>query len=64
MPLTRANAFRVLGVDKNASRREIIMSFRLLSRRFHPDEWSADLPFSMEEGVEKFKEIANAQDLL
>ena len=64
MPFSRANAFRVLGVDQNASRREIVMSFRLLSRRFHPDKWSADLPFNMEEGVEKFKEIANARDLL
>ena len=37
-PLTRANSFRVLGIDKNVSRREIVMSFRLLSRRFHPDK--------------------------
>ena len=41
-----------------------MLSFRMLSRRFHPDKWSEDLPFSIAEGVEKFKEIANARDLL
>ena len=57
-------AFRILGIDQNASRREIILSFRLLSRKFHPDKWSDELPFSLEEGTEKFKEIANARDML
>ena len=54
----------MLGIDQNASRREIILSFRLLSRKFHPDKWSDELPFSLEEGTEKFKEIANARDML
>ena len=63
-PLSRAKAFRTLGIDQNASIREIVLSFRMLSRRFHPDKWSEDLPFSMVEGVEKFKEIANARDML
>ena len=64
MSFSRTNAFHMLGIDQNASRREIILSFRMLSRRFHPDKWSDDLPFSMEEDIEKFKDIANARDML
>ena len=64
MPFSRTNAFHILGIDQNASRREIMLSFRMLSRRFQHDKWSDDLPFSMEEGTEKFKDIANARDML
>ena len=64
MTLSRETAFRVLGADCNASRREIVLSFRMLSRRFHPDKWTPDLPFNIEEGAEKSNEIANARDIL
>ena len=64
LPIVRETAFRVLGIDRSASRREIVLSFRMLSRRFHPDEWTPDFPFSIEEGIEKFKEIANAREML
>ena len=45
-------------------RQEIILSFRILSRKYHSDKWHTRLPFGKDEGTEKFKEIANARDLL
>ena len=62
--MSRRSALLHLDLPPNASRREVIMQFRMLSRQFHPDKWNASKPFSKEEGIEKFKIIANAREFL
>ena len=59
----RRLVLRIMNLNLETSRHEIILNFRILSRRFHPSKWYEGLSFSKEEGTEKFKEIANAQDL-
>ena len=61
---TRRKALLQLDLPPNASRREVIMQFRTLSRQFHPDKCNASKPFSKEEEIEKFKIIANAREFL
>ena len=57
-------ALNYLELKTNASHREIILQFRMLSRKYHPDKWNPSRNFSKEEGLEKFKCIANARDFL
>ncbi len=51
--------YDVLGVDRNASDREIKQAYRRLARRWHPDVNSDD-----KEAEEKFKEINEAHEVL
>jgi len=51
--------YQVLGVEKNASDKDIKQAFRKLARKFHPDVNPGDL------GAEqKFKEINEAHEVL
>ena len=50
------NYFEILGVNENASDSEIKKAYRALSKKYHPDV--------NPEGGEKFKEIAEAYDIL
>ena len=50
------NYYNILGVDRNASADEIKKAYRKLSKQYHPDV--------NPEGVDKFKEIAEAYDTL
>lgn len=50
------NYFEILGVSENASDEEIKKQYRHLSKKYHPD--------INPEGTEKFKEIAEAYDIL
>lgn len=35
--MTKRDYYEVLGVDKNASEKEIKMAFRRLAKKYHPD---------------------------
>ena len=52
-PLTRNMTLLILGVDRKLFRREIVLIFSILYRKFDPDKSSLDLPFIPEEGTKK-----------
>lgn len=51
--------YKILGVDKNASQKDIQKAYRKLARQFHPDINPGD-----ETAEEKFKEINEANEVL
>jgi curved DNA-binding protein len=51
--------YKILGVDRNASEKEIKRAYRKLAREFHPDVNPGD-----ESAEEKFKEINEAYEVL
>ena len=59
--LTRSLAYSHLSLPHNATRREIITQFRILSRTYHPDKWNTSRSFTKAESVKKFQMIANTK---
>ena len=59
-----SDARRVLGVKRSSTNREIVLRFRMLSRKYHPDKWNHTAPCSKDIYAETFKHMANARDLL
>ena len=51
--------YKILGVDKNASQKDIQKAYRKLARKFHPDVNPGD-----QSAEEKFKEINEANEVL
>ena len=51
--------YEVLGVDRNATEREISSAYRKLATKFHPDRHPGD-----EEATAKFKEASEAYEIL
>lgn len=51
--------YKILGVDRNASQKEIKKAYRRLARKYHPDVNPGD-----KEAEEHFKEINEAQEVL
>ena len=62
--LTKKEARTILGVNNLATKREITLRYRILSRKYHPDKWTPDLKYSIDICTERFKIIANARDKL
>ncbi|KAF3392723.1 DnaJ-related protein SCJ1 [Penicillium rolfsii] len=57
--LAAEDYYKVLGLDKSASERDIKRAYRTLSKKYHPDKNPGD-----ESAREKFGEIADAYDVL
>ncbi|MGI6119209.1 MAG: molecular chaperone DnaJ [Desulfosporosinus sp.] len=55
----KRDIYEVLGVDRSASEQEIKKAYRKLARQYHPDANPGD-----KEAEEKFKEVADAYDIL
>ncbi len=59
MPTAYKDYYKILGVDRNASEKEIKAAFRRLARKYHPDVNPGD-----KAAEEKFKEISEAHEVL
>src|SRR5437588_456039 len=51
--------YKIMGVDKNASQKDIQKAYRKLARKFHPDVNPGD-----KAAEEKFKEVSEANEVL
>lgn len=56
---TKRDYYEVLGVDKNATEKELKSAYRKMAIKYHPDKNPGD-----KEAEEKFKEAAEAYDVL
>ncbi|GIJ98859.1 dnaJ-protein scj1 [Aspergillus viridinutans] len=59
LALAKEDYYKILGLDRSASERDIKRAYRTLSKKFHPDKNPGD-----ETAREKFVEIADAYDVL
>ncbi len=59
MPTAYKDYYRILGVERNASEKEIKAAFRRLARKYHPDVNPGD-----KSSEEKFKEVSEAHEVL
>ena len=62
--ITKREARLILGVTNVATKREITLRYRILSREYHPDKWSPNSKHALEMCTERFKCVANARDKL
>ena len=60
----RKDYYKILGVSKDAKQDELKKAFRKLSLQFHPDRQSGKSDKEKKEAEEKFKEIAEAYEVL
>ena len=58
------NYYEILGVDKNASEDDIKKAYKKLAMQYHPDRHVNDSEEDKKKAEEKFKEIAEAYDVL
>lgn len=58
------NYYEILGVDKNASKEEISKAYKKAAMKWHPDRQYDKTDAEKKEAEEKFKECAEAADVL
>ena len=61
MAMKYKDYYEILGVDRNASEKDIKSAFRKLARKYHPDLHSGD---EKQKAEEKFKELSEAYEVL
>lgn len=62
--MAKRDYYEVLGVDKKASADEIKKAYRKIAIKYHPDRQSGKSDTEKKEAEEKFKEAAEAYDVL
>ena len=62
--MERKDYYAILGVSKDASEDELKKQYRKLSMKWHPDRWVNATDAEKKEAEEKFKDIAEAYDVL
>lgn len=58
------NYYEILGVDKNASEKDIKKAFKKQSLKWHPDRWANASENEKKEAENKFKDINEAHSIL
>lgn len=56
--------YNILGIDRNASDRDIKSAYKALSKQYHPDRQAGKSDEEKKEAEEKFKEINHAYQIL
>ncbi|MBO5135677.1 MAG: molecular chaperone DnaJ [Bacteroidaceae bacterium] len=56
--------YKVLGVERNATQEEIKRAYKKTAVKWHPDRWEGKSPEEKKEAEEKFKQAAEAYDVL
>lgn len=62
--MSKRDYYETLGISKNATESDIKSAFRKLSRKYHPDMQSGKSDDEKKQAEEKFKEIAEAYEVL
>ena len=61
---TNKDYYEILGVPRDASDKEIKKAYRKLAMKYHPDRWAKGTDEEKKEAETKFKEIAEANEVL
>ena len=56
--------YEILGVSKDASDDDIKKAYRKLAMKYHPDRWTNGTEEEKKDAEQKFKEIAEANEVL
>eukprot|EP00252_Welwitschia_mirabilis_P025974 TRINITY_DN8316_c0_g4_i1.p1 TRINITY_DN8316_c0_g4~~TRINITY_DN8316_c0_g4_i1.p1 ORF type:complete len:179 (+),score=18.71 TRINITY_DN8316_c0_g4_i1:228-764(+) len=56
--------YRILGIERNASKKEIKEAYRRLAFKYHPDRHVKSTKAVQEEALRRFKQVSEAYDVL
>ena len=62
--MAKKDYYKILGVNKDADEKTIKAAFRKMAVKFHPDKYAGKSEKEKKEAEDKFKEIAEAYNVL